>query len=116
GSGFAGSGGGKTDSGGAPITVGTASGSGVMPVATFDTPTSVDACIDVGDACVKPQKACESGTADVILGPDGQQLSVICYPNRNYSVDVLSESPVSKPPIGNNTVVVLDDKDDGVDV
>jgi hypothetical protein len=90
---------------------------GVAPVATYTTPTDAAACIDVQGTCVKPQKDCGTdGTADVILGPNGEVLSTICYPNRDYKVVVLGDAPVSSPPLGNNSVIVLDNKDDGVDV
>jgi hypothetical protein len=91
---------------------------GLSPVATYSTATpSGGDCLDIQGVCAKPQDQCDAGgTADVIVGPDGAVLSVICYPNRDYHVVVLGDAPVSSPPLGNNTVVVIDGKDDGVDI
>lgn len=90
---------------------------GVASGATFTTSTPTTGCIDLEGQCLKPQDQCgKDGTADVIVGPNGEALSTICYPNRDYHVQVLGDAPVSSPALGNNTVVVLDNKDDGVDV
>ena len=89
---------------------------GVTPVATGST-TSAAECLQMGDACVTPADQCGDGaTADVILGDAGEVLSIICYPNKNYEVITLPTTPVSQPALGNNSVVVLDGLDDGVDV
>ena len=89
---------------------------GVSSVSTYTTPSG-SGCLELDGSCVAPQNDCgEGGTADVIVGENGEVLSTICYPNRDYSVDVLPDSPVSHPPLGNNTVVVIDGKDDGVDI
>jgi hypothetical protein len=91
---------------------------GVSPVATFTTATPGGGdCIGVKDACVKPQDACGAdATADVIVGPNGEVLSTICYPNRDYDVLILGDAPTTTLPLRNNTVIVLDNKADGVDV
>ncbi len=116
------SGGGSASAGDGGATGAGAAGSGssvgVSPVSTYSvaTPTGGD-CIDVQGQCLKPQDSCGAdATADVIVGPDGEVLSTICYPNRDYTVQVLGDAPVTSPPLGNNNVVVLDDKVDGDDV
>jgi len=89
---------------------------GVSAVATGSTTSAVE-CLQMGDVCVTPAEQCGDGaTADVIVGSDGQVLSIICYPNKNYDVITLPTEAVSEPALGNNTVVVLDGLDDGVDV
>lgn len=92
----------------------------VTPIATYTavTPASPDACLEVEGKCLKPQKDCldADATADVIVGPDGTQLAVVCYPNRDYDVISIGDAPVKTAPLGNNTVVVFDDAADGLDV
>jgi len=88
---------------------------GITPVSTFTSPE----CIELdGDCVVRPHAECgeRDATADVILGEDGEVLSVICYPNRDYEVIELGREPVGDVELGNKTVVVIDDVDDGVDI
>ena len=74
-----------------------------------------DACVDeAADSCVKPQADCgDDGTADVLLDHEGKPLAVICYPRDGVAVEEV-EGSLAK--VGNNTVFVLDDRDDGPDV
>jgi len=74
-----------------------------------------DDCVDEGkDGCAKPQTTCgDNGTADVLVDPQGKSLSVVCYPTGGVAVEEV-EGNLSK--VGNNTVFVLDDRDDGLDV
>jgi hypothetical protein len=74
-----------------------------------------DECVDEGtDACAKPQSTCgDNGTADVLLDLQGKPLAVVCYPRSGVAVEDV-EGNLSK--VGNNTVFVLDDRDDGPDV
>jgi hypothetical protein len=90
---------------------------GVAPVATYSTPTDEKGCIQLEGQCLAPQKDCGAdGTADVIVGPNGEPLSVICYPNHDYNVLVVGDAPAKAPPLGNNTVLVLDGVADGADI
>jgi hypothetical protein len=86
-------------------------------VSTFATGTpSGNDCIAFDEGCVQPQEQCgEDATADVIVGANGEVLSVICYPNKNYDVQEIGDQ-VENPRLPNNTVIVLDDENDGDDV
>lgn len=84
---------------------------GAAPVGVFSGSCNLD------EACEAPLNECGEGeTADVIVGENGEVLSVLCYPVRDSSVIVIGEDVVSSPDLGNNSVVVLDGSDDGVDV
>jgi hypothetical protein len=74
-----------------------------------------DDCVDEGkDACAKPQTTCgDNGTADVLVDPQGKSLAIVCYPTDGVAVEEV-EGSLSK--VGNNTVLVLDDRADGPDV
>src|SRR6185295_17309607 len=58
----------------------------------------------------------EDAATDVILGRHGEVLTTLCYPTDGWDVTVVGDDPVSTPPLGNKTVVVIDGKDDGVDI
>ena len=89
--------------------------SGVTPVRTATT-SSTELCLDDGKKCATPKSKCGDGaTADVIVGPDGEVLSIVCYPNKDYEVVTLGDT-VEEPELGNNVVAVIDGSDDGVDV
>jgi hypothetical protein len=79
-----------------------------------DTPDA-DGCIDeAADECLKPQEACgDTGAADLLVDAKGKPLTTICYPTTGVVVEDV-EGDLSK--VGNNTVFVLDDSDDGPDV
>jgi hypothetical protein len=93
----------------------------VLRAATYPTPSG-EGCVElVGKngqtKCLKPQKDCgDDGTADVIVNEAGDVLAVICYPGRDYAVQIIPDDPVESPVLGNNSVVVLDGKDDGADI
>jgi len=78
---------------------------GITPVLTTSTSSSEPAKDKCGDGA----------TADVIVAADGEVLSTICYPNKDYEVVALGDQS-TEPELGNNVVAVLDDSDDGVDV
>lgn len=82
---------------------------------TVATPDGDD-CAQVGAACVTPQDECgDQGTADVIVDANGNVLDVICY-GQEVTVDEIPIDQVDSVTAGNNTVVVLDGEDDGLDV
>jgi hypothetical protein len=68
-------------------------------------------------ACEAVRESCgeEEAYADVVLDDDGEVADVVCY-KRNVNVVELGEDPVDSASAGNNTVLVLDGEDDGVDV
>jgi hypothetical protein len=80
------------------------------------TPTSVDADCD-SDECRAVIDRCgdDEVFADVVLDADGNVLDVLCY-RANVSVRDLGTEPVENASAGNNTVLVFDDVDDGIDV
>jgi hypothetical protein len=86
---------------------------GKAPYRLVSTPDG-DACIDLDGVCAKPQSECgDDGTADVLLGDDGQVVDVICYPTGGVAIeDVEGDLEM----VGNDVVLVIDNKDDGVDV
>jgi hypothetical protein len=80
---------------------------------TVTTPDG-DACINLDDVCVKPQAECgEDAVADVLLDDQGNVVDTICYPTGGVAVETV-EGDLKK--LGNDVVLVLDDKDDGVDI
>jgi hypothetical protein len=86
---------------------------GSAPYRLVATPDG-DACIDLDGVCAKPQSECgDDGAADVLIGDDGQVVDVICYPTGGVAIEEV-EGDLEK--VGNDVVLVLDGKDDGVDV
>jgi hypothetical protein len=68
------------------------------------------------EVCAAVRERCgEEAYADVVLAEDGEVADVVCY-KRNVTVVELGEDPVERASAGNNTVLVLDAEDDGVDV
>lgn len=66
--------------------------------------------------CVAVRERCgDDAYADVVLDNDGEVVDVVCF-KRNVDVVELGEDPVSSASAGNNTVLVFDGDDDGVDV
>jgi hypothetical protein len=55
------------------------------------------------------------GAADVIVDADGEVLDVICY-GQDVNVDNVAVDETGNVSAGNNTVLVLDGEDDGIDV
>jgi hypothetical protein len=84
---------------------------GYRVVATPD----ADGCIDEdADACLKPQEVCgDDGAADLLVDAKGRPLTTLCYPTDGVAVEDVEGDLVK---VGNNTVFVLDDADDGPDV
>jgi hypothetical protein len=73
-----------------------------------------DACINLDDACVKPQRECgDDGAADVLIDDSGAVVDVICYPTGGVAIEAVEGN---LDDVGNNVVLVLDDEADGVDV
>jgi len=108
--------GGAGSSGGDGVPTSSAAvGSSSVDAFTTETPDAKN-CLDFGDGCAAPQEQCgENSTSDVILGENGEVLSVICYPNKDYEVLPIGDE-VKNPDLGNNTVVTFDKLDDGDDV
>lgn len=93
---------------------------GVTPVSTVTTSTG-EGCTEPDSVCQAAQDAAQQAcgkdaATDVILGRHGQVLTTLCYPTDGWDVTVLGDEPVTTPPLDNNTVVVIDGKDDGVDI
>jgi hypothetical protein len=57
----------------------------------------------------------DRAAADVIVDANGEVVDVICY-KQDVSVDAVPLDQTESAEAGNNTVLVLDDEDDGVDV
>jgi hypothetical protein len=88
---------------------------GVSAVQTGSTSNS-KLCLDDGKDCATPQQQCGDGaTADVLVDADGNVLSIVCYPNKDYEVVELGDR-AAHPQLGNNVVAVVDGGDDGPDV
>lgn len=83
-------------------------------VRMVDTPDG-DECVDeAAEPCLKPQMDCgDDGATDMLVDAHGQPLATLCYPTTGVSVSYIDGS-LSK--VGNNTVFVLDDIDDGADI
>lgn len=105
-------GGGADGTGGGAAADGSIDSSGAIFVAS--TPSG-DGCIDLDGECVQPQLTCDDpkAAADVLVGENGEVLDVICFPTGGVSVETFEGSIEDLP---NNAVLVVDDKDDGVDV
>jgi len=83
---------------------------------TVRTPNG-EQCLDrPSDSCIAPQDVCgDQGTADVIVDADGNVLDVVCY-GQDVTVDSVPIDQVDTASAGNDTVLVIDGKDDGDDV
>lgn len=77
----------------------------------------VDACEEEDeDACEAVLERCgEEAYADVVLNESGEVADVLCY-RGNVHVEEIGDETVETAEAGNNTVLVLDDIDDGADV
>jgi hypothetical protein len=80
-----------------------------------------DQCLDVesgtSDLCIKPQDKCGDEAADVVLDAKGELIEIICYPaEQTLSVEELDAQDGAIAQNQNNSVIALDDKDDGVDI
>lgn len=81
--------------------------------ARLDSVCSADA--DQKDCEAAVQECAKDAYADVVLAEDQSVLDVICYPS-NLSVQEIGADAVASASVGNHTVLVLDDLEDGVDV
>ncbi|MEO8179014.1 MAG: hypothetical protein ABI895_09295 [Deltaproteobacteria bacterium] len=83
------------------------------------TPEALDhVCDDAADrdACRDGIEQCgQDAYADVVVDEDGSLLDVLCY-GANVTVREVGDDPVANEVVGNHTVLVLDDVDDGADV
>jgi hypothetical protein len=79
-----------------------------------------DDCLVLADdkaACSQPQKECGEGArADVVVDAKGKVVAVFCYPVDGTPVSTVPEGGADQVGAENKEVVVIDGKDDGVDV
>lgn len=80
-----------------------------------------DQCLNVEtgveDLCIKPQDECGEQAADVVLDANGKVLEIICYPaEATLSVETLDAQDGKVAQNQNDSVIALDDDDDGVDI
>lgn len=69
------------------------------------------------DDCTRPQETCGEGArADVVVDAKGKVVAVICYPVDDTPVSTVPESGADSVGADNKEIVVIDGKDDGVDV
>lgn len=74
-------------------------------------------CIDYKGECLRPQTKCGSQGADIVVDRDGRLLDFVCYPGEaTLTVDQVEAQRGAIAQNQNNTVILLDDLDDGVDV
>lgn len=74
--------------------------------------------VEIGECanCGEVERECGNGAAaDVILDASGNVVDVLCY-RRDVEIDIVSPDTTGSVEAGNNTVLVLDGEDDGVDV
>jgi hypothetical protein len=84
-------------------------------------PSASDACLNVevdGDDCLTREDACGADVAaDVVLDENGKVASVVCYPaGDTLSVEEVQAQDGNVAQNQNNSVIVLDSADDGVDI
>lgn len=76
-----------------------------------------DACLDLQGACIQPQLTCEGRAADVVLDGDGKLVQTVCYPAAGtLTVSEIEANNGNVAQNQNNSVIVLDDIDDGIDI
>lgn len=86
------------------------------PVATPDGKDCLALAKDAAD-CTRPQDTCgEGGRADVVVDAKGKVVAVICYPVDGTPVATVPEGGTEQVGAENKEIVVIDGKDDGVDV
>lgn len=73
-----------------------------------------EAC-EGNDCDVLDERCGERAAGDIIVNEDGEVVDVLCYP-LDVHVDEVQIDQVPSASAGNNTVLVLDDIDDGLDV
>jgi hypothetical protein len=81
-------------------------------------PVSGGACVEVeGVLCAKPAEKCGKEAADILINSKGEVLDYLCYPGPStLTVDELSEEQGVIAQQDNDSVIVLDNLDDGIDV
>lgn len=85
-------------------------------------PPRGDACLAYAEpaddeACIRPQERCGTQAADVIVDERGRLVDVICYPAEgSVSVAEVGAADGNIAQQQNNSVLVLDGADDGVDL
>ena len=83
-------------------------------------PASGDDCVDYAaaqDECLKPQTKCGKNGADIVLDTDGRLLDYVCYPGEaTLSVEQVAAQSGDIAQRQNDSVILLDDLDDGVDI
>jgi hypothetical protein len=83
------------------------------------TPAGDDCLVLAGDKgeCSRPQNECGEGArADVVIDAKGKVVAVFCYPVDGTPVSTVPEEGADHVGAENKEVVVIDGKDDGVDV
>jgi hypothetical protein len=74
-------------------------------------------CVDYRGECFKPEDMCLKNGADIIVDTDGRLLDYVCYPgDATLSVDEVEARKGDIAQNQNNTVILLNDVDDGVDI
>lgn len=69
------------------------------------------------DDCTRPQDTCGEGArADVVVDAKGKVVAVICYPVDGTPISTVPEEGAASVGAENKEIVVIDGKDDGVDV
>jgi hypothetical protein len=86
-------------------------------VVTLSGSTSEGACLDYQGQCLKSQDKCGELAADVVLDASGKVLDYLCYPAEStLTVEQLETKQGDIAQNENNSVIVLDELDDGVDI
>lgn len=76
-----------------------------------------DDCLEYKSECLNPEDKCGELAADVVLDTRGKVLDYLCYPAEStLTVEELSEKQGDIAQNQNNSVLVLDDANDGADV
>lgn len=74
-------------------------------------------CVDYKGECLRPQTKCGNEGADIIVDRDGRLLDFVCYPGEaTLTVDQVEAQRGAIAQNQNNTVILIDELDDGVDV
>ena len=87
--------------------------------APVPTPDGKDCLVLANDPkdCTRPQETCGEGArADVVVDAKGKVVAIICYPTDGTPVSTVPEEGAASVGAENKEVVVIDGKDDGVDV
>jgi hypothetical protein len=80
-------------------------------------PASGTECLEHEGECLKPQEKCGLEAVDIVLDSDGKVLDYLCYPGEStLAVEELEANDGDLAQHENNTVIVLDEHDDGADI